>query len=703
LWSPDGKRIAWGDHKYDLHVSDVATGAVLDVDHGKAEINHYVWSPDSRYLAYAIAIDNLFSQVRIWDSQTRTTHEATDPMVNSFSPAWDPKGKYLYLLSDRFINPYLDRFEARFIVDEATVPCVLGLQADVPLPFAPRGDVDSPEEKAKRVEARRKARLGPKPEGEEKAEAIRVDFDGLSERLVQVPVEPGNYDELHAVEGKLHWLSSSNRGMMPLKKKDKEDEGGADLQTYDLDNEKVSTIAEGVTGYQVSMDGQVLVYQNKDGFIRIEAGATEGLKDEDAAEAKVDLSGWSVRINPRDEWKQMLHEAWRLQRDYFYDANMHGVDWDGVWKQYGPLAERIASRDDLEDMLGEMFGELNVGHAYHWGGDIRHGKTVGTGLLAADLRYDPGSGFWQIQKIYRGDSPDAQHEAPLARPDLHVKAGEWLVAIDGRPLAKGEDYLRRLADRAGQPVELSISDGPRLQGARRVVVTTVADDVPIRYATWIRENREYVAKRSNGKIGYLHLYDMQGLGLRQFARDFPPQWRKRGLIVDDRWNHGGFVAPMILAHLDRKILSVDGLRYGGIGDTTPSHAFRGYLAALINRQGGSDCETLALGFKEFKLGPVIGTRTWGGWVGLNVKTLRDGGSVSQPVDGGWDLAGKTWLIEGHGVDPDVELDLGADGLIHGKDVQLDDAIDRLLQQIATDPRDLPPAPPVPPRPLRPVP
>ena len=702
-WSPDGKKLAWGDERYKLYVADATTGSGTPVDEGKWEISRYTWSPDSRYLAYVAAMDNLLAQVRIWDSKTKETHAASDPMFNSFSPAWDPQGKYLYLLSDRFINPYLDRFEARFIVNEATLPCVLALREDVDLPFAPRSDIDAAKAESKSGEAKSDAKKSKKDGSDKKEEAkvepIQIDFAGLSERLVEVPVDPGNYDELSAVDGKLHWLNSKNRGMMPPDDPDN-DNPGAELQTYDFDKEKLSTVTSGVRAYRVSLDGKVLVYQTKDGFTRLEAGATEAPKEEAAKDAAIDLAGWSLSITPRDEWAQMLHEAWRLDRDFFYDTKMHGVDWDAVWKQYGSLTDRISSRDDLEDLLGEMFGELNVGHAYHWGGDLRRGKPVGTGLLAADLDYDAATGFWKIEKIYRGDYPDPDWSSPLARPDLHVKPGQWLVAIDGKPLAQGEDYLKRLANRAKQEVELSINDAPRLAGARRVVVKTVPFDTRIRYATWIRENREYVAAKSNGQIGYLHLYDMGGLGLRQFARDYAPQWRKRALIVDDRWNHGGFVAPMILAHLDRKLLAIGGTRYGNI-DTVPSHAFNGYLACLINRQGGSDCETLALGFKEFQLGPVIGTRTWGGWVGIRGdKPLRDGGMITQPEFGGWDPHGKEWIIEGHGIDPDVELDLGPDGLIHGKDVQLDYAIDQLMKQIAKDPKELAPAPSIVSRPRR---
>jgi tricorn protease len=702
-WSPDGRRIAWGDESYRLRVMEVATGAVVEIDRGEYEISRYAWSPDSRYLAYDRLLDTLFRQVRVWDGETRRVHPASDPLYDSFSPAWDPEGARLYYLSDRHINPFLDRSEARFIVDQATLPVVVALRADVRLPFAPRGDVDPPEETDARKDGKETkkgggADTGKADEVEKPVAPIRIDFDGLAERLVLVPTSPGNLSALAAVAGKLHWLHRENAGMMPPGEEDEDEPRAAELQTYEIEKEKLSTLASGVLGYEVSGDGKVLVYRSKEGFTRVEAGATKAPKDEEAKEAKIDLSGWSMRIDPRAEWRQMLHEAWRLQRDFFYDPAMHGVDWRGVWEQYGPLAARIASRDDLADLLGEMFGELSVGHAYHGGGDLRRGKRVGVGLLAADLEPDPATGFCKILKIHRGDHPDPEWSSPLARADLRIEPGQWLVAIDGRPLVPGEDYLERLADRAGKEVELSINAEPKLAGARRLVVRPVGDDSRIRYASWVRETRAYVEKRSGGRIGYLHLYDMGGLGLRQFARDYPPQWRKQALIVDDRWNHGGFVAPMILAHLDRKILAVGGTRHGAV-DTTPSHAFHGHLLALINRQGGSDCETLALGFQRFGLGPVIGTRTWGGWVGIRGdKPLRDGGLVTQPEFGGWDPQGREWVIEGHGVDPDLVLDLPPDGLLHG-DAQIDYAIERLLGEIEKNPPTLAAPPPIRPRPL----
>jgi len=717
IWSPDGKKLAFGDEKYQLLVADAASGDVVEVDRGKFEINTYEWSPDSRYLTYDALMDNQFSQVRVWDSQSKKVTPASDPMFNAYSPTWDPKGKYLYYLGDRYINPFLDRFEARWVVQKSTLPVVVALQATGTLPFAPRSDQDPKSDEKKKDEEKDEEKDDKDKEGkddkdskdsknkkakEEKIEPIKIDFEGLADRIVLVPVEPGAYYGLKGVEGKLHWLSIPPRGMMPPGSDDDEDNPGGDLLTYDIEKEKLSTLTSGVRGYDVSGDGKVLVYRTQAGFFRVEAGATSVPKGEGADDNRIDLSGWTIRINPRQEWQQMLHEGWRLQRDFFYDSNMHGVDWNAVWNQYGPLADRMASRDDLEDLLGEMLGELSVGHAYHSPGDLRRGKSVGTGLLGADLAYDPATGFWQIKKIYSGDYPTLDTSSPLARPDLKVTPGLWLVAIDGKPLVKGEDYLRRLANRAGREVELSINDEPKLAGARRIVVKPVGNDTPIRYATWVRERRAYVDKASHGQIGYIHLYDMGGLGLRQFSRDFPPQWNRPGLIIDDRWNHGGFVAPMIVAHLDRKLFAIGGTRHGNVG-TTPDRASDRYMSVLINRQGGSDCETLALEFKDFKMGPVIGTRTWGGWVGIRGdKVFRDGGVTTQPEFGGWDPRGKAWMIEGHGVDPDVELDLGPDGLINGQDVQIDYAIKDMMAKIASDPHTLAPAPKILPRPLVPV-
>ncbi|MGK2860124.1 MAG: S41 family peptidase [Thermoanaerobaculia bacterium] len=702
-WSPDGKSLAWGDHRYRLNVTDVATGAHVRVDSGENEISRYTWSPDSRYLAYDLALSNGYSQVRVWDSKAKKAFDASDPMFNSASPAWDPKGKHLYYLSDLAINAHLDRAEARFIVDDATVPVVVALQADGALPFGPRSDVDPKKEQKAEVKKDAKGGAALAEPKEEKVEPIRIDFDGLAGRLVQVPVPPGNYSALRAIAETLHFISVENEGMTPPDGEGDEDEQAGTLFTYDIEKEKLSTLATDVMHYDVSMNGKVLVYRTEDGFTRVEAGATAGPKGEESAEAKVNLTGWTAKIHPRDEWKQILREAWRLQRDFFYDEKMHGVDWQGVWTQYGSLLDRIASRDDVADLLGEMFGELSVGHTYHWGGDVRRGKTVGTGLLAADLDHDAATGFWKIRKIYAGDYPDPKVSSPLARPDLRVKPGMWLVAIDGRPLQKGEDYMRRLAGRAGQEVELSVNDKPAVEGARRIVVKPVADDTMIRYATWIREMRAYVDKVSGGRIGYIHLYDMGGLGLKQFARDFPPQWEKPGLIIDDRWNHGGFVASMIVAHLDRKMFSVYGTRYADGRVTEPNRSRPRHLIALINRQGGSDCETLAQEFKDFNLGPVVGTRTWGGWVGIRGdKPFRDGGGSSQPEWGGWDPKGQVWQIEGYGVDPDVVLDLSPDGFLDGKDEQLDYAIADVAKRIESAPLPLPAPPPIPPRPLVPI-
>lgn len=718
-WMPDGKGIAYSDKELRLRWMDVATGAVSTVDSSAiGPIRAFDWSPDGRYLAYSVALDNLYSQVRIWDARTRQVHPVSDSLFDASGAAWDPDGQYLYYLSARHYNPYVDRAEARFIINNAMVPVVVALQADGKLPFPllnetdPAGDdrAESADKPAGGKPAKPAGAAAGKADARGKSPdappaPIRIDFEGLMQRTAEVPVPPANYAGLRAISGKLHFLGLENRGLMPPKvdgDDDEQDAPAATLYTYDLDARKLSTVTDDVLSYDVSADGRVLVYQTKEGFTRLEAGATSAPTGDDLAEAQVKLEGWTLSINPREEWQQELHEVWRLQRDFFYDRQMHGVDWEAVRRQYEPLAERISTRDDLNDIFGELLGELSVGHAYFWGGDLRRPKPVGTGLLGADLTYEPSSGFWRIDRIFRGDYPTVKWASPLARPDLNVRPGQWLVAVNGVPLARGEDWMARLANRAGLETELSINDAPQLKGARRIIVQPIPNETGVRYADWVRTTRARVDSLSGGQIGYLHLYDMDGLGLQQFARDFPPQWKKRGFIIDDRWNHGGWVAPMIVAHLDRKLFSIGKYRYSRAIYTSPDRAFHGYLSCLINRQGGSDCETLAQAFKDFGLGPVIGKRTWGGWIGIDGdKVLRDGGVTTQPEDGGWDPQGKAWQIEGHGVDPDVELDLDPTGFLDGRDEVLEYAVKDLLAKIAQDPRNYAPPPPIPPRPLRP--
>lgn len=713
LWSPDGKSIAYGDQNLSLWVVDLSNGNRVKVDTSGWEMRDYEWSPDSRYLAYSTYLHNDQQQVRIWDSQNKKVYDVSDSHYNAFSPSWDPNGKYLFFMMDFHINPYLGNQYNSFVVMSSTLPYVVALSKDTKLPFALRSDIVSDEEKKKLEEMEKKwsdkgkdkdkkdkGKKENEDQEDKKVEPIVIDWDGLSSRIVQVPIALGNYGGLTAVEGKLHFIEWESDGMMPVRPPNSEDDG-AKLRTYDIENEKLSTLANKVNGYTLSGDKKVLVYRSGNDFYRVSAGSMEAPQGEGASESKIDLSGWSLNVDPQKEWKQIFREAWRMQRDFFYDPDLHGVDWNGVYKQYGALLARISTRDELNDLIGEMISELNVGHAYLWGdGDIRHGQSLSIGMLGADLDYDAGSGFWKIKKIYLGDYPRPNWSSPLARGDLNVKEGMWLVAIDGVPLEKGSDYHERLVNRAGKEVELSINDKASLEGARRIVIKPLGNDVLVRYCTWVNEMREYVHKKSGGKIGYIHLYDMSSRGMQSFARDYPAQYRKQAMIIDDRWNRGGFVADIILSHLNRKILAYGRPRHGNMY-TSPGNLFTGHLACLINRQGGSDCETFGNGFQELKLGPVIGTRSWGGLVGIRGdKYFKDGGSTTQPEFSYWDPRGKDYIVEGRGVDPDILLDLGPDGLIQGNDNQLDYAINYLLDKIKSDPRLPPPQPKPRPRPLK---
>ncbi len=722
-WAPNGQKLAYSDEKLRLWSVDIATGTRIKVDSSNYEMREYDWSPDSRYLAYTFQMENGFGRVQIWDSETKHSTAVTDEMYNCFSPTWDPNGKFLFFFMDHYINPFLDHFDSRFIIDEATLPYVMALKKDTKLPFAARSDITTDEEKKQDDEEKsddddkgdkkdhkkdhKKDKQSKSKDDDKKVEPIVIDFDGIALRIVQIPVKPGNYWGLMAVENKLHWAGRINRGMMPPDVPDNDDEEddqprGSRLYTYDINDEKVSTLADGISSYAISGDHKVLVYRSGGNFYRVDASAMSAPKGDDSKDNRVNLDGWSMKVDPRKEWKQIFREAWRLQRDFFYDEKMHGVDWVGVWNQYSVFLDRISTREDLNDLIGEMIGELSAGHTYVSGGDVRPGSYTSVGMLGADMSYDPQTGFWQVKKILYGNYPTAGMCSPLSRPDLNVKVGTWLVAIDGIPLTKGEDYLVRLANRGGQEVELSINDKPTLEKARRIVIKTLSSDYYLRYQSWVNETRAYVDSVSGGQIGYIHLYDMSSRGLQEFSREYYPQYRKKGLIMDDRWNHGGFVAPMILSHLNRKVLEFGKPRHGAIYPS-PDGTFFGHMACLINRQGGSDCETFANGFQELKLGPVIGKRTWGGLVGIRSdKPFRDYGMTTQPEFGSWDPRGKHWVVEGHGVDPDIDLDLTPDGFINGKDVQLDYAIGYLMDKIKKEPRDFVPPPPIIPRPLVPV-
>lgn len=708
VWSPDNKWIAFSDNKCWLNIFNVATKTSVFVDSGAMEIRQYSWSPDSRYLAYALALStgnislgastaNGYRVIKIYDLTTKQSHVVTEKMYNSTSPTWDPEGKYLYFLQDVYFNPRLDHVEARFIFDELTKPFLLVLNPRDKSPFLANADGKCDDEEEKPAEGP-KDKKG-KDKGEKKDSVkVQIDFANVINRKVGIDVPAGNYEQLRAIPGMVYYVSFKDRGMMPDGEVLEESKEELTLHMYDLAEEKDTIVVADISGYDISDDNSTVVVRKNDQFIRMDAGGPAPAEED--TDALVSLDHVTLQIDPRDEWKQMYNEAWRLERDFFYDPNMHGIDWLKVRQQYGGLIDRISTRKELNDLIGETISELSAGHTYVWGGDVRKGKEVSVGLLGIDAVVDSISNKYRIARIL-APRPGIQDEySPLAEPGVDVKAGDFLLAIDNQPVDGRENYHRLLVNKADKLVQLTVNSKPVLAGARQIIVKPLASEEQLRHVDWVENRRAYVDSISGGRIGYIFMTDMDAIGLSEFGQQYPPQCGKDGLILDVRYNGGGFVAEMILSQLDRKVWSFGPPgRYGAVFPF-PTDAFFGHMAVVCNGETGSDGETFTEGAKALKLGPVIGERTWGGWVGIRSdKPLKDRGMVTLPEQPGWGLDGK-WIIEGWGSVPDIEVIQDPGAVMSGKDPQLDYTINYLLKKIAEEPRKIPPRPPFPDRSIK---
>lgn len=714
IWSPDGKSLLFSNEECELILMDAANGKTEKFDDADWEIRDYVWSPDSRFIAYSAAQPNYNSILKIYDTQAKKAYAITDDFSNNSNPVFSTDGKYLFFMGDRVSNPRLDGAEMSYILDERTLPYAVSLKKGTPSLFAaeidPAGgdDEEGPpwmkkdkKEDEKKKEGKKK---DDKEEKEEKPEPVKVeiDFEGIGDRIAPFPVGAGNYGGFAAVEGKVFYAKWQRGGMLDGYYDDDEDDRGFTLMKFDLKKKKADVVMEGVGSYDISYDGKKLVIRKGEEFIvqGVDEGDFGGFgkgmqgppKEEN--DKVVDFSQMDLRVDRRAEWKQMFLEAWRLQRDFFWDPNLHKVDWNAIRDRYRPLADRISTRDELNDLIGEIFGELNCSHTYVGGGDQRRPEWRSTGLLGVDVTKE-ASGFYRIDRVIVGRPWMKGWSSPLAAPGIDAKKGEYIVAINGQPTNSVPNYLELLLDRAGKVTTVSLNSKPSLEGAREVAIKPLGSERDLRHYDWVDGRRSYVTEKSGGKIGYIHLSDMGGDGLSQFAMSYLPQHQKQGLVMDVRYNGGGFVAEMILSHLERGLFSM-GMARHGLKYRHPQTAFHGHMAAVSNGETGSDGETFTEGFRRLGLGPIIGTRTWGGWVGIRSdKPLLDGGMVTQPEFTGWGIEKGEWMIEGWGTEPDYVIEDDQASMIQGKDPSLDYTIKYLMDKIAKEPKVIPPMPPYP--------
>jgi tricorn protease len=710
-WSPDGKRIAFSDKDGKVYVVTVADRKMIEVaDAPHGQIRDYVWSPRSNFLAFSFDEGpNRFSSVYVWSASDNKLHKVTDEMFNSYNPAWDPQGNYLYFLADREFQPQISNVEFNYATNRPTYIYALALRRDVKHPFPPESDEvtigkpddaakprgmppgeepkppakdsnkeikepgKSPTPEASPSPAPSPAAGEPKSDTAQKAAApLTIDFDGIVTRAARVPVGADNYGGLSAKTGHLLYAVGSafyygRSGDRPTL-----------LKIFSFKDRKESTIAEDIRGYALSDDGsKVLVSQGP--AYNIYDATPAG----DKTKKPVSTSGLFVDRVPTEEWNQIFNEVWRRYRDWFYVPNMHGYDWVALREQYQPLLQYVAHRSDLNYVISEMISELTIQHAYVEGGDFQIPPRPRSGLPGARFELDRASGRYRIAKIFEGENEEDLYRSPLTEIGVNAKVGDYVLAIDGEDLKGTDDIYRLLRNKADNPVSLTINTRPTLAGARIVAYRPITDESNLVYLDWISNNRRRVDQATGGRVGYLHIPDMGANGIREFIKWYYPQLGKEGLIVDVRANGGGNVSRMLIERLRRKVLGLNYGRTDDLANTYPDGVFPGPMVALLDGNSASDGDIFPYMFRKAGLGPLIGKRSWGGVVGISGRgPLIDGGQIFVPGSGLTDENGK-WIIEGYGVDPDIEVDNDPQAEIAGKDPQLERGIAEVMARLKT--------------------
>jgi tricorn protease len=667
-WAPDGKHLAVGDKDGRIFLVGVERRDLVqvakDINNGGV---YLAWSPDGQFLALTLTNLNGTDSLNIYSLADGTLRRVTSDLFEVMAPAWDPHGRYLYYVSRRDYASQLSTAEFDFAVTDNLGIFALALRKDVPHPFPSESD----------EEGQAKA---PAPPAE--AQPLRIDWAGLEQRAVRVPVATGNLSRLVATRDHLLYGRTAPQAY------GSESGGRQTLCLFDLRKRRESALAEDIQGWEASADGnKVLVLQQGEyNLMEAEPGASRHA---------VRTRELMVDSVPSEEWAEIFDEVWRRYRDFFYAKNMHGYDWKALGDQYRPLLKHVIHRSDLTYVLSELAGELNVGHAFLGGGDFFQPSRPRVGLPGAQIELDEASQRYRITRIYRGNNEEPRYRSPLTEVGVDAHEGDFVMAINGTEL-KGSDTPYRLLRHKTDPVTLTLNGSPTLAGARQVTYTPIESEVSLRYLDFVLRSRERVDQLSGGRVGYIHLPDMDSRGLSEFVKWYYPQIRKEGLVVDVRANSGGDASEMILERLGRKLMGTSFGRIGELPVTYPDTVFCGPMVCLISETTASDGEIFAYHFRDSGLGPLIGKRTWGGAVGFTSSgPLKDGGFVGVPVQGTASRNGD-WIIEGEGVHPDVEVETDPRALLAGRDPQLERAVAEVMRRMAEHPARLPrrPADPV---------
>jgi tricorn protease len=682
--SPDGRWIAHTDRDQKLWLYEMRTGQSTMITFSEQDIPYdLTWSPDSKWLAFVAEVENFYDRLVLYSVKDRTLTALTGDRVDSYSPAWSPDGRWLYFLSDRYFasvvrSPWGQRQPEPYF-DRTTKIYHAPLEAGLRSPFQPDDEL--------RAQAEEPGN-GERTAGKDDADApapVKIDIAGIEQRIMEVPVEAGNYSSLSTTGDHLLWRETQ-QGLEPVH----------NLVSLEIANKdiKPETVVEDIKAYELSLDAEKIVVTKGENVYVIDAS---GGKPDDLDKKVVDLSGWAFPVDPRNEWRQMLVEAWRLQRDFFYDAGLHGVDWQAVLDKHLPLADRVSDRDELNDLIAQMVSELSALHTYVWGGDRREGPDdITAGSLGAVLERDDRAGGYRVTHIYRTDPDYPDNLGPLSKPGVDIEEGDIIVGINGTPTLSVNDPAALLRNQAGKQVLLGVRDMPSGRTEEFIVIPiSPREESDLRYSEWEYTRRLKVEEDGKGEIGYVHLRAMGGRDFSEWVRSFYPIFDRKGLIVDVRHNGGGNIDSWILEKLMRRAWFYWKPRTGK-PYWNMQYAFRGHMVVLCDEWTMSDGEAFTEGFRRLGLGKVLGTRTWGGEIWLSTSNFRltDRGFATSAQSGVYGPEGE-WLIEGHGVEPDIEVDNLPHSTFQGKDAQLEAAIHYLEERIAEEPVDVPPAPPYP--------
>ena len=655
-WSPDAKKIVYTDRKNRVNLLDVATKQVTTLSQSPlGEARGVSFSPDSKWLTYSRVSENNFSLVYLYDIAAKKEYPVTDKWYESSSPVFSTDGKYLVFSSARDFNPTYGRTEWNHTYSDMNGVYLALLSKETASPFL-----------EKDAQVMTGAASTPEDEAKAGASAMKVDIEGIGDRIVRVPVPGGNYFNLYSDGERVYYFTRTG------------------MKMYDLKSRKEETIGE--PAMMVDPAGEKAIFFKDDQLY-----VTDIPKGKVALDKPVDLTNMKITVDYPQEWAQIFDEAWRAFRDGFYLENMHGKNWKAIKEKYAVLLPYVKTRLDLNYVIGEMIGEAGVGHCYVNPGELEGPERISMGLLGAEISRDK-SGFFRLEKIIPGASWNKKLRSPLTEPGIEAKAGEYIVAIDGVPTNTVNDMYKLLVGKANVPTELSLNSQPKLEGARKIVISPIAEEYSLRHYNWIQENIRKVDEATDGKVGYIYIPDMGPEGLNEFSRYFYPQLDKEGLIIDDRANGGGNVSPMILERLAREPYRLTMRRGSSLIGTVPDAVQVGPKVCLINKYSASDGDLFPWGFRALGLGKLIGVRTWGGIVGISGPLpYLDGTDIRVPFFTSYDPKTGDWIIENHGVDPDIVVDNDPIKEWNGEDQQLNRAIEEVMKEL----KNRKPLPPVP--------